>query len=296
MLATLIRSHCETSFTHQDTCCLRIKKITICVEQSYGHVRTHLLYDCDTYEQELEKIGHQVSVSHLTLPVAEHEINELEFTMHYAGDCAVFLFSALAIKCSMDVTIDYFCKENLSLQEAAAHWGIEVTDSFLEPMVYLHVPNDPYGRFAIALEHLQHQFWNIVKRSPGEILCVEDRLFELINFYRSLAANDQASLDAAFHNAREDTEEFLEENQEGLETPGQAKHLYEYYAENLRDGRDYLAKMEALQKEIQSTFFENRNEALSPGECDFYEVNVLPLSKPNPSSDEYENSDNELPF
>ena len=296
MHATLIRSHCEKPHMQQDICCLRIKKMTICVEQSYSHVRTHLLYDCDSYEQELQKMGHQVSIDQFTLPVSEHEFNELALTMHHAGDHAVFLFSALAIKCSLDVSIDYFCKENLSLQEAAAHWGIEVTDSFLEPMVYLHVPNDTYGKYAIALEQLQYQYWDIVERAPGEILCMEERLCGLVDFYRCLAAKDQESLDTAFHNAREDTQEFLEWNQELLRTPGQAEHLYEYYANNLRDGQEYLTKLNALQKEIQSTFFENPDEALSPGVCDFSAINILPLCKPKPSSNESAEPIFELPF
>lgn len=296
MNITFIQSRCNKPYAQQDIACLRIKNLSICVERSYGHTRPHLLYNCNAYEQELKQKGHHVTVSDIAIPLDHSALNELDCTMYHAGEFAVFLFSSLAVRCSKDVTIDYFCKDDLSLQEAAAHWGIEVTSAFLEPMLHLHVPNDLYGKLAMALEQFLYQCWDTLERAPGEVFCAEERLSELVDLYQCLAARDPAKLDDMFQDTQDTLRYFLEWNREALELPPEDLRLRAYYEENLKTGRQLMQQLTALKKEIRTKLFDRRQPPSQPGDCVFFSNMIYPLCKPAPFDEGESHSSDDIPF
>ncbi|MFR8216524.1 MAG: hypothetical protein ACLU8Q_11500 [Oscillospiraceae bacterium] len=100
--------------------CLKLGRLYLCSDTLTGH---RLIFNMDNFKELLTKNGYTVKTQTLELKLASG-FNELELRQYINGESYVYLFSGLAVKADQK-ELDFRCKENITLDEAAEIWKLE---------------------------------------------------------------------------------------------------------------------------------------------------------------------------
>ena len=249
MVVKHIKSHLNRALYFQKIECLQVKTLMICFERTKGHAIPHLVYDKRDFENELRSRKHEVEVMELSLPMAEEDYNELAFTVYDTSAGEIFLFPTWAVLGREDCRIEVYCKENMSIAAAAAHWDIVFGPDCGDILEEYHIQRDRVGNLTVELEKLMFRCWDMAVRAPGEAYASEERLEWIERCQKSLTTGSYEILGETFKWLRETVEEYLENMQEGLEHHADLR-LEEFYAQDVADGQAFLEEIKSKEQEV----------------------------------------------
>lgn len=251
MIAKHIKSRLRKQPYYQDVECLQLKKLTVCFERQkeMGIAVSHIAYDNSNLADELQRCQHQVTVSEQTLPVEEDAFNELDFVCYSTDGGDIFLFSSLAVRGNEHCRIDTYCKEDLTIEDAAAYWGIDIRNGFFEVASECHIPQNLCGDAAITLDRLMYRCWDMVLRAPGEVYSAEDRLEWIESCQKDLANGRQEFLSNFFEATRDILEDYIADQRMRMKHNTE-RRLDAYYADCIQSGETLLQEIETIEKEL----------------------------------------------
>ncbi len=252
MIAKHIKSRLRKQPYYQDVECLQLKKLTVCFErqQEMEIAVSHVAYDNPDLDDELRRCKHQVTVSEQTLPVEEEAFNELDFVCYSTDGGDIFLFSSLAVRGNEHCRIDTYCKEDLTIEDAAAYWGIDIKNGSLEVSYECHIPQNQCGDTAITLDRLMYRSWDMVLRAPGEVYSAEDRLKWIEFCQKDLADGRQEFLNNFFEEIRAILEDYLLDRQSRVKEDT-APPLKQHYMADIQSAESLLQELKTTEKELQ---------------------------------------------
>lgn len=245
MILKHIKSQVDTMDRHQDIECLQIKQLTVCFEQTnLGAVTPHLVYGDDHFEDELRQMGQTVTVTEMEVPLKDEDAYDLFFTHFEAENCDIYLFKNFAVRANENCHIEVFCKENITLSDAAARWGAIITRDTLTYAVEVQIPNDKFGKRAVELEQIIYRVWDIL-RAPGEIYSTDERIEWIEEMSKSLVQDPLAEKNYFSHMFQ-----FVSEEIETLceDSSTTSEGCQDYYSNMIQDLKDVQQTLEALQK------------------------------------------------